>query len=88
LPKWTGWHSFRRGVATNLHAAGFADKEIPNILRHADIHVTMKIYVKSIPQTRVDAMEALGEKLASPDPAPSACLSCTVHAPSQASRLN
>jgi integrase len=88
LPKWTGWHSFRRGVATNLHAAGVPDKEIQNILRHSDIHVTMSSYVKSIPRSRVDAMEALGEKLAASDSAPSGDLTCTELAPSQASRPN
>jgi hypothetical protein len=26
LPEWHGWHAFRRGLATNLHALGVDDK--------------------------------------------------------------
>jgi len=47
LPRWTGWHSFRRGVATSLHAAGVADGDIQGIPRHSDIHVTQKSYKAS-----------------------------------------
>jgi len=38
LPEWHGghygWHSFRRGLATNLHALGVDRKTIQAILRH------------------------------------------------------
>jgi len=35
LPLWHGWHAFRRGLATNLHALGVDDKTIQAILRHS-----------------------------------------------------
>lgn len=35
LPEWHGWHAFRRGLATNLHALGVDDKTIQAILRHS-----------------------------------------------------
>lgn len=54
---WHGWHSFRRGLATNLHALGTADKTIQKILRHSNINTTMNIYVKADPG-RVDAAMA------------------------------
>lgn len=88
LPKWRGWHAFRRGLASNLHGAGVADKEIQGVLRHSNVRVTQDCYIKSIPQNRIDAMEALGDKMETPDLAPSAGSSCTVNAPSQASRPN
>jgi integrase len=35
FPQWHGWHAFRRGLATNLHALGVDDKTIQAILRHS-----------------------------------------------------
>lgn len=52
LPEWHGWHAFRRGLATNLHALGVADKTIQAILRHSNVGLTMNIA----------AMDTLGEK--------------------------
>jgi integrase len=78
LPKWRGWHSFRRGLATNLHTAGVADKDIQGVLRHSNIRVTMDSYVKSIPQTRINALESIGEKMDSDS------VICTVDAPKDA----
>jgi hypothetical protein len=75
LPRWMGWHAFRRGLATNLHGAGVADKEIQGVLRHSNVRVTQDSHIKSIPQTRIDAMEAIGEKMESNSAV------CTVHAP-------
>jgi integrase len=63
LPMWHGWHSFRRGLATNLHAMGVADKEIQGILRHDDVNTTMNIYIKNVSQSGADAMNALSEKV-------------------------
>lgn len=63
LPQWHGWHAFRRGLATNLHALGVDDKAIQAILRHSNIGLTMNIYVKSVHESQVSAMDALGEKL-------------------------
>ncbi len=59
LPKWHGWHSFRRGLATNLNRLGVDDKTIQAILRHSNIATTMNIYVKSVSESQVEAMQRL-----------------------------
>ena len=63
LPHWHGWHSFRRGLATNLHALGVDDKTIQAILRHSNVSLTMNVYVKSVSESQVSAMDALSEEL-------------------------
>jgi integrase len=63
LPHWHGWHAFRRGLATNLHAMGVDDKTIQAILRHSNVGLTMNVYVKSVSESQVSAMDALSEKL-------------------------
>jgi integrase len=42
---WFGWHAFRRGLGTRLNEMGVDDKEIQNILRHADISTTQAYYI-------------------------------------------
>ena len=56
---WHGWHAFRRGLATNLHAIGVDDKTIQAILRHSNVGLTMNVYVKTVKQSQIDAMDAL-----------------------------
>lgn len=63
LPHWHGWHAFRRGLATNLHALGVEDKTIQAILRHSNVGLTMNVYVKSVSESQVNAMDTLSEKL-------------------------
>ena len=63
LPEWHGWHAFRRGLATNLHALGVEDKTIQAILRHSSVGLTMNVYVKSVNESQVNAMDTLSEKL-------------------------
>jgi integrase len=63
LPKWHGWHAFRRGLATTLHQLGVDDKTIQAILRHSNIGVTMNIYVKSVAESQVNAMDVLHAKM-------------------------
>lgn len=63
LPHWHGWHAFRRGLATNLHTLGVDDKTIQAILRHSNVGLTMNVYVKSVNESQVSAMDALSEKL-------------------------
>jgi integrase len=63
IAKWHGWHAFRRGLATNLHALGVDDKTIQAILRHSNVGLTMNVYVKSINESQVSAMDALSKKL-------------------------
>ena len=56
---WRGWHAFRRGLATFLHASGVPDKEIQAILRHENVSTTQKSYVKTIPASIRSAMAAV-----------------------------
>jgi integrase len=63
VSKWHGWHAFRRGLATNLHALGVDDKTIQAILRHSNVGLTMNVYVKSVSESQVSAMDARSEKL-------------------------
>jgi len=78
VSKWHGWHAFRRGLATNLHQLGIADKEIQAILRHSNLGLTMNVYVKSVSESQVSAMDVLSEKLET----------CTVLAPSPKGPVN
>jgi integrase len=59
LPQWRGWHAFRRGVATNLHALGVDDKTIQSTLRHSSVNVTQRCYIKSLPSQTKAAMDRL-----------------------------
>jgi integrase len=59
--RWKGWHSFRRGLATNLHSLGIKPMVIAAILRHSDISTTLSYYV-SVPDAETqDAMKRLQE---------------------------
>ena len=60
---WNGWHAFRRGLATNLHALGVDDKTIQAILRHSNVGLTMNVYVKRVAESQASTMNALGAKL-------------------------
>ena len=64
VSSWHGWHAFRRGLATNLHTLGVDDKTIQAILRHSNVGLTMNVYVKSVNESQVTAMDALSEKFA------------------------
>lgn len=68
---WYGLHAFRRGLATNLHELGIADVVIQAILRHSDVSVTRKAYIKSdgVDSRSLAAMDALESAI------------CTKHAP-------
>ena len=63
LPRWHGWHAFRRGLATNLHRLGVDDKTIQAILRHSNVGLTMNIYVKSVAESQVSAMDVLSVEM-------------------------
>ncbi len=47
IPKWKGWHCFRRSLASNLYALGVKPKVIQAILRHSDIATTLDFYVET-----------------------------------------
>jgi integrase len=53
---WCGWRRFRRGLATNLYELGVEAKTRQAILRHADVSVTEKHYVKPVPEVSAAAM--------------------------------
>jgi integrase len=75
--EWHGWHAFRRGLATNLHALGISDIVIQAILRHSDVSVTRQSYIKrtGVDDRSVAAMKALES------------LICTKHAPEDARQV-
>ena len=56
---WHGWHAFRRGLATNLHRLGVQDEIIQRILRHSNVGVTQKCYIKTVDADVVAAMRSL-----------------------------
>lgn len=58
---WSGWHGFRRGLASTLYALGVQDKTIQQIMRHSDVSITMKHYVKVSTGQAEAAMAKLGE---------------------------
>jgi integrase len=61
--QWHGWHAFRRGLATNLHAIRVDDKTIQQILRHSNIGLTQNVYIKSLAASRINAMDLLGAEM-------------------------
>ena len=50
------------GFLTPLHELGVDDKTIQGILRHSNIAVTQNIYIKSVSESQVSAMDTLAEK--------------------------
>ena len=63
LLKYAKASSFRRGLATKLHPLGVDDKTIQAILRHSNLSTTMNIYVKSVSEVQVEAMQCLEDAL-------------------------
>jgi integrase len=61
---WSGWHGFRRGLASTLYGLAVPDKVIQQILRHADVAVTMKHYVKVSSGQAEAAMKKLEDAFA------------------------
>jgi integrase len=56
---WKGWHSFRRGLGSNLLELGVSDKVIQRILRHSRVTITRDRYLK----VRDPLVDAAMEKL-------------------------
>jgi len=63
FPQWHGWHAFRRGLATTLHQLAVADRDVQAILRHSNIQVTQKSYIKSLTEMQVNAMNLLSAEV-------------------------
>jgi integrase len=59
VPKWKGWHCFRRSLASNLYALGVKPKIIQAILRHSDLATTMGFYVETSEAESRDALDKL-----------------------------
>jgi integrase len=58
-PPWRGWHSFRRGLASNLYLLDVQPKVIQAILRHSDIGTTLSFYVETSEAESRDALARL-----------------------------
>ena len=61
--KWTGWHGYRRGLATNLKQMGVDDLVIQAILRHQDVRTTQRFYIKTVPEQVTAAMQEFASKV-------------------------
>lgn len=61
--EWQGWHAFRRGCATVLHAMKIDDVTIQRILRHSSVAITQAAYIKSLSEAQTNAMDALENAL-------------------------
>ena len=62
-PVWSGWLGFRRGLASNLNRLGVDDSVIQAILRHSDVSVTQRCYIKTVPPDAVAAMRQLSARV-------------------------
>jgi integrase len=61
--KWKGWHSFRRGLASNLYSLGVQPKVIQAILRHSDIGTTLSYYVQTPDDESRSALQKLEDRV-------------------------
>jgi len=59
--QWTGWHWFRRELASNLNRLAVDDSIIQSILRHRT--VTQNCYIKTVLDDVVSAMRKYSEEL-------------------------
>ncbi len=57
--EWVGWHGFRRGLASNLNRLGVDDSVIQAIVRHSDVSVAQRCYIKTFPPDAVAATSRL-----------------------------
>jgi integrase len=63
--EWLGYHAFRRGLATNLRALSVDDLTIMEILRHNEVEVARRNYIKRVSAKSIEAMDRLEAELAS-----------------------
>lgn len=59
IPKWKGWHCFRRSLSSNLYTLGVKPKVIQAILRHSDIATTLDFYVETSETESREALDKL-----------------------------
>lgn len=62
IPKWHGWYSLRRGIATSLAGISKDGMASKALLRHSNLATTMRHYIHDVPENTLSAMELL-EKL-------------------------
>jgi integrase len=60
---WKGWHAFRRGLATNLKRIGAEDVVIQHILRHSNVGVTQRCYIKTSAADVQTTMKAFADQI-------------------------
>jgi len=63
VPRWNGWHAFRRGVATELQHLGANVVTAQGALRHSNAAVTLKHYTKVVRDDVRISLEKFGETL-------------------------
>jgi len=63
VPRWRGWHGFRRVVATNLQHLGANVTTAQGALRHSDATITLRHYSKVVREDVRAMMERLGESV-------------------------
>jgi integrase len=61
--EWSGWHGFRRGLASILNRLGVDDSVIQAILRHSHIGVTQSCFIKTVRPDVEAAMRQFSEHL-------------------------
>jgi integrase len=59
IPKWAGWYSLRRGVATTLAGLAKDGMASKGLLRHTNLATTTRHYVKDVPENTLAAMNLL-----------------------------
>lgn len=62
---WRGWHAFRRGLGTRLYEINVKDKEIQEILRHANVSTTLAYYIRPDSERAVAGMKELANAVKS-----------------------
>ena len=72
LPLWSGWHAFRRGLASNLNRLKVDDSVIQRILRHSTLATTQNHYIKTVNADAIAAMDRLTDSLTCADGTPKA----------------
>ncbi len=61
--RWSGFHGFRRGLASNLFALGVSPVIVAAMLRHSDVTTTLQWYIKTPEADVRAAMDKLEERI-------------------------
>jgi len=59
VPRWHGWYSLRRGVATSIAGLSKDTLAAKGLLRHASASTTERHYIKDVPENTLRAMKQL-----------------------------